>query len=175
MLNEALEQSRGELVTKFDDDDYYGPEHIWDLVLAHEYSRASLVGKAAEYVYLEGSDRTLRRFRGGAERVGSKLSLAGGAMIIARNDLDAVAGWRPVPSGVDRALMHDVVATDGRLYRTHGRGYMLVRHAADTPGRPTMSISWSRPSRFTPAVTFASPESSKAARAANSLLWGTPP
>ena len=129
VLNEALEHSGGELVTKFDDDDFYGPEHIWDLVLAHEYSRASLVGKAAEYVYLEGADRTLRRFRGGAERFGSKLTLAGGAMIIARSDLDAVVGWQPVPSGVDRALMKDVVDGGGQLYRTHGRGYLLVRHA----------------------------------------------
>ena len=129
VLNEALEHSRGELITKFDDDDFYGPEHIWDLVLAHEYSRASLVGKAAEYVYLEGADRTLRRFRGGAERFGSKLTLAGGAMIIARSDLDAVVGWQPVPSGVDRALMKDVVDGGGQLYRTHGRGYLLVRHA----------------------------------------------
>ena len=129
VLNEALEHSRGELITKFDDDDFYGPEHIWDLVLAHEYSKASLVGKAAEYVYLEGADRTLRRFRGGAERFGSKLTLAGGAMIIARSDLDAVVGWQPVPSGVDRALMKDVVDGGGQLYRTHGRGYLLVRHA----------------------------------------------
>ena len=129
VLNEALEHSRGELVTKFDDDDFYGPQHIWDLVLAHEYSRASLVGKAAEYVYLEGADRTLRRFRGGAERFGSKLTLAGGAIIIARSDLDAVVGWQPVPSGVDRALMKDVVDGGGQLYRTHGRGYLLVRHA----------------------------------------------
>lgn len=129
VLNEALERSRGELVTKFDDDDFYGPEHIWDLVLAHEHSRATLVGKAAEYVYLEGADRTLRRFRDGAERFGSSLTLAGGAMIIARSDLDAVVGWRPVPSGVDRALMKDVVDGGGQLYRTHGRGYLLVRHA----------------------------------------------
>lgn len=129
VLNDALEHSRGELVTKFDDDDFYGPEHIWDLVLASEYSNATLVGKAAEYVYLEGADRTLRRFRGGAERFGSKLTLAGGAMIIARRDIDAVVGWQPVPSGVDRALMDDVVAGGGRLFRTHGRGYLLVRHA----------------------------------------------
>ncbi|MXZ53437.1 MAG: glycosyltransferase [Acidimicrobiaceae bacterium] len=129
VLNQALEHSRGELVTKFDDDDFYGPEHVWDLVLAHEYSRATLVGKAAEYVYLEGADRTLRRFRGSSERFGSKLTLAGGAMIIARSDLDAVVGWQPVPAGVDRALMGDVVAGGGSLYRTHGRGYLLVRHA----------------------------------------------
>lgn len=129
VLNSATKHSRGDLVTKFDDDDFYGPEHLWDLVLAHEYSGAALVGKAAEYVYLQGADRTLRRFRGGAETGGSKLTLAGGAMLIARRDLDAVMGWQPVPSGVDKALMEDVAASGRLLYRTHGRGYVLVRHA----------------------------------------------
>ena len=129
VLNEATEHSRGELVTKFDDDDFYGPEHLWDLVLAHEYSRAALVGKAAEYVYLEAADRTLRRFRGGAEQAGSRQVLAGGAMLIARRDLDAVMGWQSIPSGVDKALMEDVAASGRLLYRTHGRGYLLVRHS----------------------------------------------
>ena len=128
-LNAAVQNSSGTLLAKFDDDDFYGPEHVWDLVLAHEYSGACLVGKAAEYVYLQGADTTLHRFRGGGERGGTQLSLAGGTMIISRHDLDAVLGWRRVPSGVDKALMEDVVAAGRKLYRTHGRGYMLVRHA----------------------------------------------
>ena len=128
-LNAAVQNSNGTLLTKFDDDDFYGPEHVWDLVLAHEYSGACLVGKAAEYVYLQGADTTLHRFRGGGERGGTQLSLAGGAMIISRHDIEAVLGWRRVPSGVDKALIEDVVAAGRKLYRTHGRGYMLVRHA----------------------------------------------
>ena len=128
VLDTAVRASTGTLLTKFDDDDLYGPEHIWDLVLAVEYSKADLVGKAAEYVYLSGSDRTLHRFGGEAERGSSQLSLAGGAMMISRHDLDAVLGWRRIPAGVDRALMQDVVASGRRMYRTHGMGYMLVRH-----------------------------------------------
>lgn len=128
VLNEAVAASSGELITKFDDDDLYGPEHLWDLVLAHEYSGACLVGKAAEYVYLERSNQTIQRFRGGAERLSSELSLAGGAMMISRSDLDAVLGWQEIPSGVDKALIEDVAASGRRLYRTHGKGYVLVRH-----------------------------------------------
>lgn len=128
VLNEAVAASSGHLITKFDDDDLYGPEHLWDLVLAHEYSGASLVGKAAEYVYLERSNRTIQRFRGGAERLSSELSLAGGAMMISRSDLDAILGWQDIPSGVDKALIDDVAASGRRLYRTHGKGYVLVRH-----------------------------------------------
>ncbi len=128
VLNAAVAESTGTLLTKFDDDDFYGPEHIWDLVLAHEYSRACLVGKAAEYVYLQHSDRTIHRFRGGGERLGTELSLAGGAMMISRNDLDAILGWQDIPSGVDQALIKDVTGSGRRLYRTHGKGYILVRH-----------------------------------------------
>ena len=126
VLNAAVAESTGRLLTKFDDDDFYGPEHLWDLVLAHEYSMDCLVGKAAEYVYLEDTDRTIHRFRNRSER--RSASLAGGAMMIARHDLDALLGWREVPAGVDRALIEDVLTSGRRAYRTHGRGYMLVRH-----------------------------------------------
>ena len=126
VLNTAVAESTGTLLTKFDDDDYYGPEHLWDLVLAQEYSRAALVGKAAEYVYLANSDRTIHRFRNRAERLSA--SLAGGTMMIARHRLDEMLGWREIPASVDRALIEDVTRAGWRTYQTHGMGYMLVRH-----------------------------------------------
>ena len=128
VLNLAAEESSGTLLTKFDDDDLYGPEHLWDLVLAHEYARAPLVGKGAEFVYLEGSDVTLHRFRGGGERYITTQSIAGGALMIARHCFDEVLGWRPIPRSVDQALIADVVGGGHRAYRTHGMGYVLVRH-----------------------------------------------
>lgn len=128
VLNAAAGEASGSLLTKFDDDDLYGPEHLWDLVLAHEYSRAPLVGKGAEFVYLEGSDVTLHRFRGGGERYITTQAIAGGALMITRHCFDAVLGWRPIPRSVDQALIADVVSGGRRAYRTHGMGYVLVRH-----------------------------------------------
>ena len=127
-LNAAAAESSGALLAKFDDDDIYGPEHLWDLVLAHEYSRAPLVGKGAEFVYLAGSDVTLHRFRGGGERYITTQSIAGGALMVTRGCFDAVLGWRPIPRSVDQALIEDVVGGGHRAYRTHGMGYVLVRH-----------------------------------------------
>ena len=129
-LNVALNASGGTLVTKMDDDDVYDAEHIWDLVLAHEYSRAELVAKGAEYVYLARSDRTLHRFAGRGEAYSTSATIAGGAMMISRHDLDLAGGWRRVRRGVDRALIEDVMKIGGRVYRTHGAGYVLVRHGA---------------------------------------------
>ena len=45
-LNAGTDAASGELITKMDDDDWYGPEHLWDLVSAAEYSGAELVAGA---------------------------------------------------------------------------------------------------------------------------------
>ena len=128
VLNLAADESSGSLLTKFDDDDIYGSEHLWDLVLAQEYSRADLVGKGAEFVYLAGSDVTVHRFQNGGERFITTQRIAGGALMITRHCFEAVLGWRPIPRHVDQALIADVVDGGHRAYRTHGQGYMLVRH-----------------------------------------------
>ena len=109
-----------------DDDDVYGPEHLWDLVLAHEYSGAALVGKFPATVYLARSDRTVRR-RAVANETWSR-SVTGGAMLLARADLERAGGWRRVRRYVDEALIDDVIRSGGGIYRTHDAGYVLVRH-----------------------------------------------
>lgn len=126
VLRTATSAASGSLITKWDDDDFYGPEHVWDLVLAHAYSGAQLVGKAAEFVYLAETDQTIRRFVGGAETYTT--TIGGGAMLISAHDLEAAGGWRRVPRQVDRALVEDVALAGGRTYRTHGFGYVLNRH-----------------------------------------------
>ena len=126
VLNAATEAARGTLLTKMDDDDLYGPDHVWDLVLAREYSQAPLVGKGGEFVYLAASNKTIRRMSGGGERYGT--TIAGGALMIARHELDRIGGWRRVPRHVDQALLNDVAQAGSKVYRTHPYGFLLVRH-----------------------------------------------
>ncbi len=128
LLNQATEAAGGALITKMDDDDHYDTDHVWDLVLAREHSRAELVAKAAEFVYLQGSDLTLHRCAGEGERYTTSFTIAGGAMLIPRHVLLEAGGWRKIPAGVDQALAKDVSHIGGRVYRTHGHGYLLVRH-----------------------------------------------
>ena len=127
VLNEATAAANGTLLAKMDDDDLYGAEHLWDLVLAHEYSGAALVGKFPATVYLAGRDCTVR-----CRRVRSETwsrSIAGGAMLIARPELERAGGWRRVRRHVDQALIDDVVRAAGGVYRTHDDGYLMVRHS----------------------------------------------
>lgn len=124
-LQMCCARAEGDLVTKVDDDDLYGPEHVWDLVLARQYSGAEVVGKALDWIHVVSSDVTVFRPTYPAEKYAD--FVAGGTILISRADLAEVGGWRPVPKSVDRALLDRVLAAGGLVYRTHGLGYVYVR------------------------------------------------
>lgn len=128
VLNLGTESAGGEIITKMDDDDWYGPDHVTDLVLGLLYSRADLSGKAAEFVYMGALDVTIRRFDTGAES--PSRTLAGGALAITREALRLVGGWRRQPRSVDALLIADVIAAGLALHRTHGFAYILTRRSA---------------------------------------------
>ena len=127
-LNAGVETARGELVTKMDDDDYYSTEHLWDLVLALEYSGADLVGKGAEFVYLTWIDLTMRRFMGDGESDHPRL--AGGAMMARKAPLQAIGGWPSRSRGEDTWIVRNFKKAGRGTYRTHGFGYILNRHGS---------------------------------------------
>ena len=108
-----------------DDDDWYGEEHISDLLLAASYSDADLVGKGSEFVYLEEENLTIRRDLGDSE-VESR-TIGGGAMLVKAEIFREINGWRELTRGVDTALIDDVVSNGGRVWRTHPFGYLLRR------------------------------------------------
>ena len=125
VLNAASAEASGSLLAKMDDDDVYGPEHLWDLVLAHEYSGAALVGKFPSTVYLARLDRTVRN-RPVAGEVWSH-AIGGGALLLASADLARAGRWRDVSRHVDWSLVEDVARLGGAVYRTHDAGYLQVR------------------------------------------------
>jgi Glycosyl transferase family 2 len=119
------ERASGDLVTKWDDDDWYTTEHLNDLVAAMRYSGAGVVAKAAEYVYLSSLDLTLRRFRSNAETFST--TVAGGTLMLTRSMLERIGGWPAGPRRVDRRLIEAVEAVGAPIYRVHGLGYLLRR------------------------------------------------
>ena len=125
-LNVGIEHAGGDIVTKFDDDDWYSPSHVTDLVLALDHSGADLVGKGAEFVHLAQSTTTLRRWGQGGES--NSTTLAGGTLTMPRDVWRDVSGFPRVNVGEDRGLIDDVLAAGGIVYRTHPFGYLLHRH-----------------------------------------------
>lgn len=131
-LRLAAEMSSGDLILKMDDDDWYGPDLVSDLVVALEVSGAELVGAAMDFVYLAGLGVTIRR-GAASERFGSHVS--GATLLLRRDDLTALGGWPRVPRAVDSRLLDAVRVAGGAHYATHGFGYLVNRHLAGSTFR----------------------------------------
>lgn len=127
VLNGGVGAASGDLILKMDDDDWYGPDFVADLLLARHYSGADIVGTTVEYAYLAPINRTVRRLDD-SERIAQ--FVAGGSIMTDRTTLAEIGGFRRVRRYVDAQLL-DAARWRGRaIYRTHGLGYMLRRTAA---------------------------------------------
>lgn len=125
VLDQTTARASGDLVTKIDDDDHYGPDHLWDLVASHRYSGATMVGKSTTVVYLEALDTTVRRLHGVREIFTHRV--AGSTILLQPDDLRSVGGWPHVPRAVDTALINALRAHGGTIYQPHDIGYLYVR------------------------------------------------
>ncbi len=133
----------GDVLTKADDDDVYGPDHLTDLVLAWRQTGADLVAKAPRFVHLEDptaagpaaapdprggtTGSTVDRSWAASEVFGR--TPAGGTLLAARSTLLDAGGWSGSVRHVDIDLTARIRQAGGVVYRTHGLGYVYVRHA----------------------------------------------
>ncbi len=126
VLAAAAQAAAGDVVLKMDDDDWYAPDVIADLLRARDYSGAEMVGMPAEMHYLSPKDLTVKR--GHPSELYARF-VAGGTMLLDRGLLREVGGFRSVRKFVDAQLIAAVTAAGAAVYRTHGLGYVLRRNA----------------------------------------------
>lgn len=125
VLNRAASVASGDFIAKWDDDDYYGPDHLADLEMAAHYSGADLVGCHNHFTYLEQIDLTVYRLGSGSEQYDSHV--AGPTLMLRRDLLTSLGGFRPINRSEDTSLQTAVKAAGGRVYRMHGQGFLLYR------------------------------------------------
>ncbi len=129
VLQQLSDRTTCEVLSKWDDDDLYGPHHLIDLWLLSCLTRSPLVGKAAEYVLLKDDGLLIRRGKS-RTNVRSRF-LAGGALLMWRDAFDAVGGWGSVPRSVDQELIERFEMSVLATTRIHGYEFVLVRHGSD--------------------------------------------
>ena len=128
----------GDVVLKMDDDDWYAPDFVADLLLARAYSGAELVGMPDDVYYLEPTDETVRL---GQPSEVYRQFVAGGTLMVDRGLLHEVGGFRTVRRHVDAELIaarprgrrRDVPHPRPRLRAAPHR---LRPHLAGRPRRP---------------------------------------
>ena len=131
VLTSAARAASSEVLLKVDDDDWYSPDAVHDLLMARRFSGADVVGMPSEFVYLhaneERGDLTVRRNH--PSELFARF-VAGGTLLLDRGLLHSLGDFRRVRKFVDAQLLAGVEAAGGRIYRTHGLGYVLRRTGA---------------------------------------------
>jgi glycosyltransferase involved in cell wall biosynthesis len=116
-INLGVAHATGEYITKMDDDDFYGPSYISDLLLSALESGADITGKKATFFYFEDGQTCYLRFpdrhdcwlwpptdelsfrRSAKSKYSS--SLTGGTLFIKREVFRAIAFDESAPRGTD--------------------------------------------------------------------------
>lgn len=112
-LNRGVEKADGEVLSKMDDDDLYGPHYLQDLLHARAFSGADVVGKHAHYMYLRGTDATLLRFPWMEHRYTDRVM---GPTITAGRDVFRQHTFDDISRGEDSGFLQSVVDAGGRIY-----------------------------------------------------------
>jgi spore maturation protein CgeB len=135
-MNRGVDAAAGEFVAKMDDDNFYGPHYLRDLVRAFDYTDAEVVGKWAHLVHLEGSSATLLRFPHAEHRY---TNLVQGGTLLVRRATAASVGFEDLPRRVDTTFLDKVRAGGGRVYSTDRFNFVSIRRA--DPNSHTWTIS----------------------------------
>jgi hypothetical protein len=125
ILGQLSRMADGELITKLDDDDHYGPHHVTDLVIAWHATGADVAAKGARFVHLLERDETIDRAWAAPELF--NVTPAGGTLLLSRGTLAAVGGWSHSSKHVDTDLLTRTKSAGGLVYRTHALEYVYVR------------------------------------------------
>lgn len=124
VLNVGAAHASGTLLNRMDDDDWYGPHFTEDLMLAHMYSSADVVGAAHEFFYVEALDETFRH-RWPTE--GYRDGFGGGTLFMSRGALDEMGGFRSIRKFEDAALRHVLRNSGASMFRAHGLNWVMRR------------------------------------------------
>jgi hypothetical protein len=135
-LNEGMDIARGDFVAKYDDDDDYGAEYLWDMMLTFGYSGAAVAGKRSYHAYVHEGDRTVLRFPG--REFSYVKSVVGGTLVFDRRKTGDIR-FTPVERGTDTIFLEDCVAAGLKIFSADRYNFIQHRHVDVT--RHTWQIS----------------------------------
>ncbi|MET3948373.1 spore maturation protein CgeB [Arthrobacter sp. UYCu512] len=133
-LNLCVAASTGTILSKMDDDDYYAPNYLIDMLHTLSYSGADVVGKQAHYMHFLSSGATVLR----AAHMEHRFSrLVMGPTITARREIFEAHPFEPLRRGEDTAFLGSVLSAKGSIYSADRFNFCQMR----SPDGHTWSVS----------------------------------
>jgi hypothetical protein len=126
-LNLCVSASTGEVLSKFDDDDFYGPDYLLDMLNSLDFSQAAVVGKQAHYMHFLANEATILR-SGHKEHRFSRL-VAGPTITAARSVFESHP-FEARSRGEDTRFLESVAQSGGAIYSTDRFNYCQMRRGS---------------------------------------------
>lgn len=125
-LNYAVEQSKYPYISKFDDDDYYGPNYLIDSINAFKYTDADIVGKNTFYAYLEGLRLLVLRYPDMENRYSKYIA---GSTLTMKKDIFNFIHFHDISKSEDTKFLMDCLNMGIKLYSTDRFNHVVIRRA----------------------------------------------
>lgn len=123
-LNTLISEATGEIVAKFDDDDFYLPNYLRDQVNTLLSLNADVVGKASLYFYLPGVDAIVRRW---PKREHVWHRFVSGSTLVGWREIFEEVPFADRTKGEDSALLMDLESKGRKVYSSDSFNYLCVR------------------------------------------------
>lgn len=125
-LNFAVNKTKYGFIATFDDDDYYAPYYLTDLMNEFKYIDADVVGKRSYFVYLESISALVRRF---PEKENMYVDfVSGGRRIVKRKVFDFVQ-FRHQSINEDIQFCKDCIERGYKIYSSDRYNHVYFRSA----------------------------------------------
>lgn len=125
-LNACVAAASGAVLSKMDDDDYYGPNYLADLLHALDYSKADVVGKHAHHMHFTLSKMTVLRMPQ-HEHQYSRFVM--GPTITASREVFEAHPFEAFNRGEDTAFLKSVSDAGGLIYAADRFNFCQMRNS----------------------------------------------
>ena len=123
-LNQGIALSKGEYVAKFDDDDFYFPNYLQDMLIPFKFGDYGIVGKKEIFIYLESQDKTFVRFSG--QRHMETNFLTGATLVFSRTALSKLQ-FGDLNRGEDSNILEQAQKLGIKMYVTDPFNFVVFR------------------------------------------------
>ena len=131
-LNKAINLSNGNIISKFDDDDYYGENYLIDMNYSMIISNADLVGKCAHIVYaLETKELWIKFYKINYENYTyqvNKWNFICGASLFFKKSLFEKCKFKESNTGEDSDFIEQVKNNNFTIYASDFFNYCYIRN-----------------------------------------------
>lgn len=123
-LNQGIALSQGEYVAKFDDDDFYFPNYLQDMLIPFKFGDYGIVGKKEIFVYLEGQNKTYVRYKG--QRHMETNFLTGATLVFSKAALNKLS-FGDLNKGEDSNILEQAKKENIKMYVADPFNFVVFR------------------------------------------------